>query len=144
MESRWALTIRTHRITYRFSELESWIAEKYFSKNLIILFSLIGWRWKEVKNNLAVMGFILLSGLAKLAFHRAHVISSKVPESCLLVILGVMFGGLLYPFYKDECSDNQKCLDYDDLGKMSQPKYFLFENAFSYLRILLIDNFLLS
>ena len=69
-----------------------------------------------MKNNLAVMGFILLSGLAKLAFHRAHVISSKVPESCLLVILGVLFGGLLYPFYKDECSDNQKCLDYDDLG----------------------------
>ena len=86
---------------------------------LLIYFSLIGWRWKEVKNNLAVMGFILLSGLAKLAFHRAHVISSKVPESCLLVILGVMFGGLLYPFYKDECSDDQKCLDYDDLG-MSQ------------------------
>ena len=78
--------------------------------------SLIGWRWKEVKNNLAVMGFILLSGLAKLGFHRAHIISSKVPESCLLVILGVLFGGLLYPFYKDECSANQKCLDYDDLG----------------------------
>ena len=49
-----------------------------------------------MKNNLAVMGFIILSGLAKLGFHRAHVISSKVPESCLLIILGTVTGGALY------------------------------------------------
>ena len=68
-----------------------------------------------MKNNLAVMGFILLSGLAKLGFHRAHAISSKVPESCLLIILGVIFGGILYLFYEDECSVDQACLDYSHL-----------------------------
>ena len=96
----------------------------------IPIFSLIGWRWKEVKNNLAVMGFIILSGLAKLGFHRAHVISSKVPESCLLIILGVAFGGLLYLFnyFRDECSVDQKCLDYDHLvfPKFTPELFFLY------------------
>ena len=90
--------------------------------------SLIGWRWKEVKNNLAGMGFIILSGLAKLGFHRAHIISSKVPESCLLIILGVLFGGLLYLFFRDECSVDQTCLDYDHLvfPKFTPELFFLY------------------
>lgn len=81
--------------------------KKTFDSSFSIVHRLIGWRWSEVKNNLAVMGFILLSGLAKLGFHRAHFISSKVPESCLLIILGVFFGGILYIFFKDECSLQQ-------------------------------------
>ena len=74
------------------------------------------------------MGFILLSGLAKLGFHRAHVISSKVPESCLLIILGVIFGGMLYLFYDDECSLNQRCLDYSHLvfPKFTPDLFFLY------------------
>ena len=74
------------------------------------------------------MGFILLSGLAKLGFHRAHVISSKVPESCLLIILGVLFGGLLYLFFDDECSFNQRCLDYSHLvfPKFTPDLFFLY------------------
>merc|ERR1719483_1476304 len=89
---------------------------------------LVGWRWMEVKNNLAGMGFILLSGLAKLGFHRAHVISSKVPESCLLIILGVLFGAMLYLFYEDECSLNQMCLDYSHLvfPKFTPDLFFLY------------------
>ena len=83
-----------------------------------------------MKNNLAVMGFIILSGLAKLGFHRAHVISSKVPESCLLIILGVAFGGLLYLFnyFRDECSGERKCLDYDHLvfPKFTPELFFLY------------------
>merc|ERR1719483_1380290 len=89
---------------------------------------LVGWRWMEVKNNLAGMGFILLSGLAKLGFHRAHVISSKVPESCLLIILGVLFGAVLFMFYEDECSLSQRCLDYSHLifPKFTPDLFFLY------------------
>ena len=45
--------------------------------------------------------FIIASGLAKLCFHKAHWLSSRVPESCLLIILGVAFGGLLHLKEKD-------------------------------------------
>jgi len=75
--------------------------------------SLIGWRWAEVKNQVAVMGFILLSGLAKLVFHRAHWLSSRVPESCLLIILGTVFGAFLFVVLpgSDECTLNADCVD---------------------------------
>ena len=59
----------------------------------IFLFSLVGWQWGLVKNNLAIIVFILISGLAKLGFHRLPALSSRVPESCLLVLLGLSFGG---------------------------------------------------
>jgi len=75
--------------------------------------SLIGWKWAEVKNQLAVMGFILLSGLAKLVFHRAHWLSSRVPESCLLILLGTIFGAFLFVVLpgSDECTLNADCVD---------------------------------
>ena len=95
------------------------------------------------------MGFIILSGLAKLGFHRAHVISSKVPESCLLIILGVAFGGLLYLFFRDECSVEQECLDYDHLvfPKFTPELFFLYllppiilEAAYSLYNKAFFDN----
>jgi len=88
---------------------ESDAAEEHLSP------SLIGWRWSEVKNHLAVISFVLISGLAKLGFHRAHFLSSRVPESCLLIILGVFFGALIYAFTDDECSLNQECIDESQL-----------------------------
>ena len=51
---------------------------------LICICSLIGWKWGEVKNQIAVMGFILLSGLAKILFHRAHWLSSRVSHKHLV------------------------------------------------------------
>ena len=72
---------------------------------------LVGWRWSEVINNFAVISVVLVSGLAKLCFHRAHFLSSKVPESCLLIILGVLFGAIFFALYEDECSVNQLCHD---------------------------------
>ena len=75
-----------------------------------------------MKNNLAIMGFILLSALAKLGFHRAHVISSRVPESCLLIILGVLFGGLLYLFYDEERLDYSHLV----LPKFTPDLFFLY------------------
>nr|XP_022342116.1 Na(+)/H(+) exchanger beta-like isoform X2 [Crassostrea virginica] len=37
---------------------------------------------------------VLIAGLSKIGFHHADFISSYVPESCLLIILGIIFGGL--------------------------------------------------
>ena len=81
-----------------------------------------------MKNNLAVMSFVMLSGLAKLGFHRAHFVSSRIPESCLLIILGAVFGALIYAFYEDECSLNQSCTDISQLvfPKFTPDLFFLY------------------
>ena len=62
----------------------------------MIVYSLATWKWEHVKVNLVIVLFIVFSGVAKLVFHKAHWLSSRVPESCLLIILGVAFGGCLY------------------------------------------------
>ena len=56
-------------------------------------YSLVGWNWQNVKSQVVIPMFVIASGLAKLCFHKAHWLSSRVPESCLLIILGVAFGG---------------------------------------------------
>ncbi|CAF3308830.1 unnamed protein product [Rotaria socialis] len=40
--------------------------------------------------------WILLGSLAKVGFHLSHRLTEKFPESCLLIILGLIVGGLLY------------------------------------------------
>eukprot|EP00092_Neocalanus_flemingeri_P079476 GFUD01099005.1.p1 GENE.GFUD01099005.1~~GFUD01099005.1.p1 ORF type:complete len:768 (+),score=151.85 GFUD01099005.1:146-2449(+) len=79
---------------------------------------LVDWRWQEVEPYAVVMGFIVLSGLAKLVFHRAHFISSRIPESCLLIIMGIVFGGCLYGL--DGCIMHEGC---DDQKKKIFPEF---------------------
>uniref|UniRef100_A0A0P6HUM3 Sodium/hydrogen exchanger n=1 Tax=Daphnia magna TaxID=35525 RepID=A0A0P6HUM3_9CRUS len=54
------------------------------------------WRWDEIGIYITFTTFIIVAGLAKVAFHHAHVISSRIPESCLLILLGTAVGGILY------------------------------------------------
>ncbi|XP_037077442.1 Na(+)/H(+) exchanger beta-like, partial [Pollicipes pollicipes] len=54
------------------------------------------WRWTEVQTYYAITLFIVIAGLAKLGFHHAHFLSSKLPESCLLIILGIFVGIITY------------------------------------------------
>jgi len=58
--------------------------------------SLAGWNWEHVKVHVVIILFIIFSGVAKLAFHKAHWLSSRIPESCLLIILGIVFGGIVF------------------------------------------------
>ena len=64
----------------------------------------------------------------KLCFHWAHFLSSKVPESCLLIILGVLFGAIIFALYEDECSVNQLCHDESQLvfPKLMPDLFFLY------------------
>lgn len=58
------------------------------------------WRWDEIRSYYALVLFIIIAGLAKLAFHNFSWLSSKLPESCLLIILGVLMGVLTYHLRK--------------------------------------------
>jgi len=65
---------------------------------------LIDWRWEEVKIFFAIITFIFVCGIAKIIFKRSKIISSKLPESSLLILLGILFGFII--FNLDECHTN--------------------------------------
>ena len=50
----------------------------------------------HVSDVYAITLWILLGSLAKVGFHLSHKLTEKFPESCLLIILGLVVGGLLY------------------------------------------------
>lgn len=54
------------------------------------------WRWDEIGVFFTFSIFIVVSGLAKVAFHHAGSISEHIPESCLMIIVGVTVGGIIY------------------------------------------------
>ncbi|CAB3382637.1 Hypothetical predicted protein [Cloeon dipterum] len=54
------------------------------------------WRWDEIGVFFTFTAFVLVTGLAKVAFHHVHFLSSRIPESCLMIIMGVAVGGVLY------------------------------------------------
>nr|BAU68126.1 NHE6/7 [Nasutitermes takasagoensis] len=70
------------------------------------------WRWEEIGVFFTFAVFIVVSGLAKVAFHHAKIISEHIPESCLMIIVGVTVGGIIYacrvllPNQRDEDDDS--------------------------------------
>ncbi|CAF0955513.1 unnamed protein product, partial [Brachionus calyciflorus] len=50
----------------------------------------------EVSSVYAITLWILIGSLAKIGFHLFHKITDKIPESCLLIIIGLIVGGLFY------------------------------------------------
>lgn len=54
--------------------------------------SLAAWRWSEFSSHIIISLTILLCGLFKLVFHRINILSKSVPESCVLILLGVVVG----------------------------------------------------
>jgi len=48
-------------------------------------------RWKEIGGFVIFLLFILISGVSKLIFHKLHFLSSRIPESCLLIVVGILW-----------------------------------------------------
>lgn len=68
-------------------------------------------RWKEVGVYFTITSFVIIAGLAKLVFHHLHWLSSKVPESCVLVVLGMALGLIVYFATKNK--DTTQVCDHD-------------------------------
>ncbi|KAK3791905.1 hypothetical protein RRG08_026807 [Elysia crispata] len=49
----------------------------------------------EVRDPLIFTFVVLITALSKVGYHHFHQLSSKVPESCILVLLGVAFGAII-------------------------------------------------
>jgi hypothetical protein len=52
--------------------------------------------FEEVSDVYAITLWILLGSLAKVGFHLSHKLTQRLPESCLLIILGLIVGGVLF------------------------------------------------
>ncbi|KAM8799352.1 sodium/hydrogen exchanger 5 [Eudromia elegans] len=56
---------------------------------------LLRWQWREVQVPCLVAAWILVASLAKIVFHLSRKVTSVVPESCLLILLGLGLGGIV-------------------------------------------------
>ncbi|XP_039414215.1 sodium/hydrogen exchanger 5 isoform X2 [Corvus cornix cornix] len=56
---------------------------------------LLRWQWREVQAPCLVAAWILVASLAKIVFHLSRKVTSIVPESCLLILLGLGLGGIV-------------------------------------------------
>uniref|UniRef100_A0A8C4XZ14 Sodium/hydrogen exchanger n=1 Tax=Gopherus evgoodei TaxID=1825980 RepID=A0A8C4XZ14_9SAUR len=62
--------------------------------------SLLRWQWREVQAPCLVAGWILVASLAKIVFQLSKKVTSVVPESCLLILLGLGLGGIVLAIAK--------------------------------------------
>ncbi|XP_075745325.1 uncharacterized protein LOC119176890 isoform X3 [Rhipicephalus microplus] len=58
-------------------------------------------RWNFVSVPFVFTVFIILAGFTKIVFHHANFLSSIVPESCMLIVLGTMVGGIAHVTHSD-------------------------------------------
>ncbi|XP_071452344.1 probable Na(+)/H(+) antiporter nhx-9 [Hetaerina americana] len=70
--------------------------ERNISRNYHVGISLASWRWNEIGVYYTVSLFIIITGLSKVAFHHAEWLSSRVPESCLLISVGFVVGSIIF------------------------------------------------
>ncbi|CAF0750538.1 unnamed protein product [Brachionus calyciflorus] len=65
-------------------------------EKVITRYQVAKFNFEHVSDVYAITLWILLGSLAKVGFHLSHKLTEKFPESCLLIILGLVVGGLLY------------------------------------------------
>ncbi|XP_073515791.1 sodium/hydrogen exchanger 5 [Phyllobates terribilis] len=58
-------------------------------------FQVVRWEWHMVQTPYLVAVWILVASLAKIVFHLSRKVTTVVPESCLLIILGLALGGIV-------------------------------------------------
>jgi len=57
---------------------------------------LASWRWAEYNDYFIICVVVAFAAGSKLIFHETHWLSSRFPESCVLIILGVIMGHVIH------------------------------------------------
>ncbi|XP_038301490.1 sodium/hydrogen exchanger 3 isoform X1 [Canis lupus familiaris] len=59
-------------------------------------FQVVTFKWHHVQEPYIIALWILVASLAKIGFHLSHKVTSVVPESALLIVLGLVLGGIVW------------------------------------------------
>ena len=57
---------------------------------------LASWRWKEYWELITFCLIIIMAGIFKLAFHHTPILPQYLPESCVLILIGIISGCFIY------------------------------------------------
>ena len=57
---------------------------------------LASWRWCDYYEHILFCLIVILAGIFKLVFHHTPLLSNYFPESCALIIIGIISGSFIY------------------------------------------------
>ncbi|ULT81101.1 hypothetical protein L3Y34_011168 [Caenorhabditis briggsae] len=72
-------------------------------------FHVFSFHWEYVKNDMVLVLFFIVIGLFKLGYHHTRFTKKILPESCCLIIIGVIFG---FFFIGDDTHQSIKFLEF--------------------------------
>lgn len=59
-------------------------------------FQVVTFKWHHVQDPYIIALWILVASVAKIGFHLSHKVTSVVPESALLIVVGLVLGGIVW------------------------------------------------
>ncbi|GFT58963.1 hypothetical protein NPIL_386021 [Nephila pilipes] len=54
------------------------------------------WQWEYVRTPFIYTAVVIVAGFCKIGFHHAEFLSSILPESCMLIVLGIIVGTIVH------------------------------------------------